>query len=156
MQINLLCVGKLKERFYRDACAEYQKRMSRYHRLTVTELPDEKPLSGSPDAIQRVMAKEGDRLLPHLQKGFSIALCVEGEAPDSLALARQLQGYERLGQPVNFVIGGSWGLDPRVIAASKARLSLSNLTLPHNLARLVLLEQLYRASKIAAGETYHR
>ena len=72
MQINLLCVGKLKERFYRDACAEYQKRMSRYHRLTVTELPDEKPLSGSPDAIQRVMAKEGDRLLPHLQKGFPL------------------------------------------------------------------------------------
>ena len=95
-------------------------------------------------------------LLPHLQKGFSIALCVEGEAPDSLALARQLQGYERLGQPVNFVIGGSWGLDPRVIAASKARLSLSKLTMPRNLARLVLLEQLYRASKIAAGETYHK
>jgi 23S rRNA (pseudouridine1915-N3)-methyltransferase len=156
MQINLLCVGKLKERFYREACAEYQKRMGRYHRLTVTELPDEKPLSGSSEAVQRVMAKEGDRLLPHLQKGFSVALCVEGEAPDSLTLARQLQGYERLGQPVNFVIGGSWGLDPRVIAACSARLSLSNLTLPHNLARLVLLEQLYRASKIAAGETYHK
>ena len=156
MQVNIICVGKLKEKFYRDACAEYEKRLSRYHKLKIIELNDEKPVDDSPEDIRKVLQKEGDKILPHLQRGYSIAMCISAPMPDSVKLAAQMRSYETLGTAVNFVIGGSWGLDERVIAACKGRLSLSPLTLPHNLARLVLLEQIYRSARINAGESYHK
>ena len=156
MQITLLCVGKLKEPSLRALCAEYEKRLSRYHRLTVVEVADEPLPDDRPATVERALSREAARLTPHLQKGAAVALTIDGTAPDSLGFAAQMRGYETLGRPVVFVIGGSCGLHASVLAQCVDRLSLSRLTFPHNLARLLLLEQLYRAAKINAGETYHK
>ncbi|MDL2225969.1 23S rRNA (pseudouridine(1915)-N(3))-methyltransferase RlmH [Eubacteriales bacterium OttesenSCG-928-M02] len=156
MQITLLCVGKLKETFYRDACAEYEKRLSRYHKLTILEVADAPVKDDSPASIARALEKEAERLIPHMKKGYAVALALDGAMPDTPGLLQKMEGYARLGQPLLFIIGGSHGLDQRVLAMAKERLSLSPLTFPHNLARLVLLEQLYRTAKMDAGETYHK
>ena len=156
MQISLLCVGKLKDTFYREACGEYEKRLSRYHKLSITEVPDEGTQDDRPISIQKALEKEAARLLPHLEKGYPVALTIDGNAGDSHAFARRMAGYQHLGQPLVLIIGGSHGLHESVLARCKERISLSPLTFPHNLVRLIVLEQLYRAAKIDAGEPYHK
>ena len=150
MPIMLLCAGRLRESCWRDAAAEYQKRMTRYHRLEVVEVPDQ------PEGPQ-AMKKEGEMMLSHIRpEDHVVALCIEGRQMDSLQLAAFFREREMLPGRVVFVIGGSLGLHGDVLRRADRRLSMSPMTFPHQLARVMLLEQIYRAHKINAGEKYHK
>lgn len=158
MAVRILCVGKLKERWQRDACAEYTKRMGRYGGVEILEIEDLPEPAKPNEALERqVMQKEGAQLLRHIRREDRvIALCVQGEAPDSVQWAGRMRAWSMDGRRMVFVIGGSLGLSPDVIERADVRLSLSNMTLPHALARVVVLEQVYRAARINAGERYHK
>ena len=158
MNIRILAVGKLKEKFFEEGCREYEKRLSRYCALTVREVPDEKaPERLSSAEEEQVKEREGKRLLSLVDpKEHVIALTVTGKAYTSEALAERIGALRDRGKDVSFLIGGSLGLSPEAVRRADEELSLSQLTLPHRLARLVLLEQLYRSFKILHGETYHK
>ena len=148
--ISLLCVGKLKEAYWRDACAEYGKRLSAFCRLTVTEVEEERlPENPSAAQIARAVQEEGRRLLAKVPAGAAvIAWCIEGKELDKLAV----DGVNAAA----LVIGGSWGLSDDVKKAARLRLSMSPMTFPHQLARVMVLEQLYRAMQISQGGKYHK
>ncbi len=159
MTIRILCVGKLKERCFLDACAEYEKRLSRFFTVQVQEVADEK----APDTLSRaeeaqVRAREGERLLRFVgEKEHVVALCIGGREYTSEQFASRVQTLRDGGtHTLTFLIGGSLGLSEAAIARANERLSLGKMTLPHRIARLVLEEQLFRAAKILAGETYHK
>ncbi len=157
--ICILCVGKLKEKFYLDACAEYQKRLTRLCGLTLVELPEERlPEDPSRAQIEAALDKEAAAIEAKLPRGGAIvALCVEGKALSSEQLADTLSQYATRGvSQVTFLIGGSFGLAERVKARADVRLSMSPMTFPHHLARVMLLEQLYRAYQIQCGTKYHK
>ena len=158
MNITILAVGKLKDRFFEEGCAEYAKRLGRYCALTVREAADEKaPEDLSPAQEQQVKEKEGKRLLGMLDpKDHVIALTVTGKAYTSEGLAERIGALRDRGKNISFLIGGSLGLSREAVDRADEELSLSKLTLPHRLARLVLLEQLYRSFKILNRETYHK
>ena len=159
MAVTLICVGRLRERFYADAADEYLKRLKRLMPVTVAELPDERePPNPSEALCEAVMRREGESILrrvpPH---AHVIALCVEGRQRGSEELAARLQALFTQGKSeLVFIIGGSLGLHPAVTARADETLSMSEMTFPHQLARVMLLEQLYRAAKINAGERYHK
>ena len=147
VSIQLLCVGKLKEKHFTAACEEYQKRLSAFCKLTVTELPEVR-LPENPS--QAILAK-----LP--KGGKLVALCVEGDLLSSPALAQQMDAWTVAGAShLTFVIGGSYGLHPSVKNQAHLRLSMSPMTFPHHLARVMVLEQIYRAFQITAGTRYHK
>ena len=160
MNIEIICVGKLKEKYWQDAADEYIKRLGRFARLSVTELPEERLRGSSPADEAAVIKAEGESILTKLQPGpqsFVIALAVNGKRLSSEGLAEKiaelgLEGKSR----VAFVIGGSLGLSAEVLKAADMQLSFSDFTFPHQLMRVILLEQIYRAFKINAGETYHK
>lgn len=157
--VNVICVGKLKERFYADACAEYQKRLSRHCRLTITELPEERlPDEPSQSQIDAALDREADAILARLPKGGAVAaLCVEGKLMSSEELSKTIDRWASGGaSQLAFVIGGSFGLSERVKERAEARISMSPMTFPHHLARVMLLEQLYRAYQIQSGTKYHK
>lgn len=158
MNAAIVCVGKLKEEWQRMACAEYLKRLSRFGTYSVREVDDlPEPAHSSPAIQKQIMEKEGKAILKQIKPGERVvALCIRANAPDSEKLAAHLSDVSRAGGRVAFVIGGSLGLSEEVIARADEKISLSNLTMPHALARIVLLEQLYRSEKIAAGERYHK
>ena len=158
MTIRLLCVGKLKERCWKEAAGEYARRLSRYCALEIAELPDEPaPAALSPLEEERVMEREGARLLARIAKTDTvIALCRDGETLRSETFAARLGALLDAGKTPCFVIGGSLGLSKAVLARADQRLSVSAMTLPHRLCRVFLLEQIYRAFKILRGETYHK
>ena len=158
MNITVLAVGKLKDRFFEEGCAEYGKRLARYCALTVREAADEKaPENLFPAQEEQVKEREGKRLLAMLdQKDHVIALTGTGRAYTSEGLAARIGQLRDQGRNVSFLIGGSLGLSGEAVARADEELSLSKLTLPHRLARLVLLEQLYRSFKILNHETYHK
>ena len=143
-KITFVVVGKIKESFYREAVAEYQKRLSRFVKLEIKELPE----GANPEA-------EADDIL-RACKGYVVALAVEGEKLSSERLAEKLKRLEDTGKEVTFVIGSSCGLSERVKKASDFRLSFSDMTFPHQLMRVILAEQVYRAYMINAGATYHK
>ena len=174
MTIEIICTGKLKEKFWQDAAAEYIKRLSRFCRLTVTELAEAR-LAGSSEADEKavvdaesraVLAKIGrgsdksgkDRAVqPDRSQTYVIALDVKGRALSSEALAARLSELTLSGKShIIFVIGGSYGMSEELLSACDMRLSFSNMTFPHQLMRVILLEQIYRSFKINAGETYHK
>lgn len=154
----IVCVGRLREKYYAAAAEEYQKRLSRFGKLEIVELSDlPEPANASDADRRRVMEKEGEGILSRLKPGdHVVALCIDGPQLDSPAFAARLAAYDLRGQRPVFVIGGSLGLSPQVIQRADEKLSLSSMTFPHQLARVLLLEQLYRACKINAGETYHK
>ncbi|MBQ4422973.1 MAG: 23S rRNA (pseudouridine(1915)-N(3))-methyltransferase RlmH [Clostridia bacterium] len=158
MKIRICCVGKLKEAFFTDACAEFQKRLSRFCELEIVEVPDEKaPESLHPADEAIVKEKEGRRILKAIgPKDFVVALAIDGSQMTSEAFAAYLAERETEARPLTFVIGGSLGLSDEVYARANARLSFSKMTFPHRIARLLLLEQLYRGFKIRAHEAYHK
>ncbi|MDO4740681.1 MAG: 23S rRNA (pseudouridine(1915)-N(3))-methyltransferase RlmH [Eubacteriales bacterium] len=158
MNAAIVCVGKLKEEWQRMACAEYLKRLSRFGTYSVREVDDlPEPAHSSPAIQKQIMEKEGKAILKQIKPGERVvALCIRANAPDSEKLAAHLSDVSRAGGRVAFVIGGSLGLSEEVIARADEKISLSNLTMPHALARIVLLEQLYRSEKIVAGERYHK
>ena len=159
MTVKLLCVGKLKESYFTDACAEYQKRLGRFCTLKVIEVPDERaPETLSPAEEAQVKAREGERLLAAIDaKDVVIALVIGGKRYGSESFAAHLEDLESRGvRSIAFVIGGSLGLGDAVLRRADETLSLSDMTLPHRIARLVLLEQLFRAYKIRRNEAYHK
>ena len=158
-KVTLLCVGKLKEPFYRDAAAEYVKRLQRWCKPEIVELPESRlPEDPSPAEIIRALTAEGATVREKLPKGGAvIALCIEGQEMDSPALARQISDFAVSGKTqLTFVIGGSVGLAPEIKALADVKLSMSPMTFPHHLARIMLLEQIYRAYQIAGGAKYHK
>lgn len=158
MTVRIVCVGKLKERYFEDACAEFQKRLSRFCSLEIVEVADEKaPESLHPKDEDLVREKEGRRILKAIgPKDFVVALAIDGKQMTSEAFAAYLAEKETEARPLTFVIGGSLGLSPEVYARADARISFSKMTFPHRIARLLLLEQLYRGFKINAHEAYHK
>ncbi|MEG0491980.1 MAG: 23S rRNA (pseudouridine(1915)-N(3))-methyltransferase RlmH [Clostridia bacterium] len=159
MPVTLVCVGKLREKFYADAANEYLKRLSRLMPLTVVELPDERePLTPSDALSEAVLRREGERILQRIApQDYVIALCIDGTQCPSEALAEKISTLFTRGRSnITFVIGGSLGLHAAVVARANEKFSMSKLTFPHQLARIMLLEQLFRAAKINAGERYHK
>lgn len=159
MNVTLLAVGKLKEPFYKDACAEYAKRLSPYCRLTITELAEEKlPQNPSQALIDAALRKEADAIRGKIPPNSSIvALCIEGQMRSSEELAGLLRTWENNpAKHLVFLIGSSYGLDEALKAEAWARLSMSPMTFPHHLARVMLLEQLYRGFQIREGSRYHK
>lgn len=158
-RIMVVCVGKLKEKFYIDAAAEYAKRLSRYCKLEIIELPEQRlPEDPSQAEIDRALAKEAESIRGKLPQGASmVAMCVEGQPRSSEELARLMGSWADRGEKcLAFVIGGSFGLDAALKREAWVRLSMSTMTFPHHLARVMLLEQLYRGFKILEGGKYHK
>jgi len=159
MTIEIVCVGKIKEKYFRDAIEEYKKRLSRFCKLQITELNDLSiPDRASKAEEQMILTKEGDLILAKLKKdAYVIALCVEGRQMPTEEFAKTVNDLSILGKShIVFVIGGSLGLSDEVKKRADLSFSLSRLTLTHNMARLFLLEQVYRAFKIINGESYHK
>ena len=158
LKIQLICIGKLKEAYWRDACAEYCKRLSAFCKFSILELPEYRlPEKPSQAQIQHALEEEGKKILA-AAGGYPVAaLCVEGEAISSERFASAISDICVDGNGgVNFVIGSSYGLSPSVKEASFFRMSLSSMTFPHQLARVVLCEQIYRAFQILGNGHYHK
>ena len=160
MSMTILCVGKLKEKPYRQMADEYLKRLGRYGKVEETEIPDlPEPASGASAALEeQLKAKEGEAILARIHPGDRvIALTIGGKRQSSEELAEHLSRLRTAGMShLVFVIGGSLGLGKNVLERADEELSMSPMTFPHQLARVMLLEQLYRAEKINAGERYHK
>ena len=158
-KVTILCVGKLKEKFYADAVAEYTKRLGRFCKLEIVELTEERlPEAPSPAQIGTALAKEADAIRSKLPpSAYVIAMCVEGTPRSSEELARLMADSASRGDShLVFLIGGSFGLHPSVKELAAVKLSMSPMTFPHHLARVMLLEQIYRAYQINAGSKYHK
>ena len=159
MHIRIIAIGKVKERFLQEGVAEYEKRLRPYVKLHIVELPEEKrPASASTSIEAAAIEKEGERICAAIPGGsFVIALDVRGVSWSSEELADAFREWELAGKnQVAFVIGGDLGLSPVVLSRSDLRLSLSKMTFTHPMARLLLLEQVYRAFRILRGEPYHK
>ncbi len=158
MNINLVCVGKIKEKYFREAIDEYAKRLGRFCSFKITELPDRKiPDNPTPGEQRAVLAAEGADILKTIGKSdYVIALCVEGRQLSSEEWAEKTEDILRSHSSVTYIIGGSLGLADEVKQRADFRLSLGKITLPHRIARLVLAEQIYRCFKIRANEAYHK
>ncbi|PKL68122.1 MAG: 23S rRNA (pseudouridine(1915)-N(3))-methyltransferase RlmH [Methanomicrobiales archaeon HGW-Methanomicrobiales-1] len=159
MQIRIIAVGKIKEKYLQEGIAEYEKRLRPYAKVQIVEITEEKrPLSASPAIESAAKVKEGERILAAIPEGsFVIALDVKGQSWSSEELATSFREWELSGQnQLAFVIGGDLGLSPAVLVRSSLRLSLSKMTFTHPLARLLLVEQVYRAFRILRGEPYHK
>lgn len=158
-KVTLICVGKLKEKFYAQATAEYAKRLSRFCKLEIVELPESRLSdSPSPAEISQALTAEAALIETKLPKGSAlVAMCIEGEELSSPQLAEKMRQFAVSGvSNLTFLIGGSVGLSPTIKAQSDFRLSMSPMTFPHHLARVMLLEQIYRAYQINAGTKYHK
>lgn len=159
MKITVITVGKLKEKFYREAVSEYGKRLSRYCKLEIKEVEDEKTIEGASEKAQeQILAKEADRILRFLpENAYVVTLEIEGRMYDSEAFAETIRGLGIKGVGhIVFVIGGSIGLHNSVKMQADLAVSFSKMTFPHQLMRVILLEQIYRAYRIINGEPYHK
>lgn len=158
MKITVIAVGKIKEKFFTDAVSEYKKRLSRFCTLDIIEVKDEKiPENASEKETLLVLQKEGEAILAKIPKNsFKIAMCIEGTQLSSTELSEKLGGIKLENSDIVFIIGGSLGLCQKVKSCADMCISFGKITLPHQLMRVVLLEQIYRAFKIGANETYHK
>ena len=159
MNITILCVGQIKEKYFRDAIAEYQKRLSRYCKLQMIEVADEKTKENASEAENDLIRKkEGERLLKHIKDSdYCITLEIDGKMLTSEGLSKEIDRLGLAGKSsLVFVIGGSIGLDTAVVKRSDYALSFSKMTFPHQLMRVILLEQIYRSYRIMRGEPYHK
>lgn len=158
-KVTILCVGKLKEKFYLEAVAEYAKRLQRHCRLEILELPEQRlPEDPAPAEISAALEKEASAIREKLPKGCAlVAMCIEGQLLSSEELSRRLMRFSLEGKShIVFLIGGSFGLHTALKSQADLRLSMSPMTFPHHLARVMLLEQLYRAFQIQEGTRYHK
>lgn len=159
MKISLITVGKIKEKYFTDAIAEYMKRLSRYCKPEIIQVADEKTPENAALAVEKqVKDTEGERILRHVaEDAFVVALEIRGEMLSSEELADFIERKQVSGTShIQFVIGGSLGLSEAVLRRADYRLSFSRMTFPHQLMRVVLLEQIYRSFRIIAGEPYHK
>lgn len=159
INISLVTVGKVKEKYYRDAIAEYAKRLSRYCKLEIIEVADEKtPDKASETEEEQIKQKEAERILKNIRDdAYCIALAIEGTKTDSVSMAKHLGQLALSGRSsIVYVIGGSLGLHKSVLNRADEKLSFSDMTFPHQLMRVILLEQIYRCYRIINGEPYHK
>lgn len=159
LNVHVICIGKLKEKYLRDACAEDKKRLTPYCKFTIEELGEEK-INDQPNQsqIDKILQCEGKRILNKIDKNSKvIALCIEGKMISSPQLSDMIQKMAVEGTShISFVIGGSWGLSQEVKDRADVKLSMSKMTFPHQLARVILCEQIYRAFQISSGGKYHK
>ena len=159
MKITLITVGKIKEKYFTDAIAEYAKRLSRYCKLEIIEVADEKTPDGASEALEnQIKEKEGERILSKIpDSAYVIALAIEGKQLSSEELADKMEKWNVGGiSHLVFIIGGSLGMTPKVLNRADYKLSFSKMTFPHQLMRVVLLEQIYRSFRIRNNEPYHK
>lgn len=159
MKIKIIGVGKLKEKYFKQGIEEYAKRLSKFCTFEIVEVPDEKaPETLSQSEMEQVMAKEGARILEHIKdREYVYALAIKGQERTSEAFAKEVDELSTYGHSdITFVIGGSLGLTPAVLKRADTQISFGRFTLPHQLMRLVLTEQIYRAFMINAGSPYHK
>lgn len=158
MNVTVLAVGKLKESYLREGCSEYVKRLSAYAKVNIVEVNEERCSDNPSDReIQSVIKKEGERLIQKIPKGAAvIPLCIEGREYDSREFSALIETISLQNSHICFVIGGSFGLADEVKVLGRTKLSLGKMTLPHQLARMVLLEQVYRGFSISNHSKYHK
>ena len=159
MKITVICVGKVKEKFYREAITEFSKRLSGYCRLEIIEVADEKTPDSAGEALEeQIKKKEASRILKYIKEdAFLFTLEIMGEQYDSVGLSERLERLMTMGKShIQFVIGGSRGLHESVTKRADEAISFSRMTFPHQLMRVILLEQIYRGFRIMSGEPYHK
>lgn len=158
INLTVIAVGRLKEKYLRDGCGEYAKRLSAFAKVNVIEIDEERCADNpSPAQISCVIAKEGERIIKKIPKGAEvIPLCIEGREYSSPDFSKLIENISMTNSSICLIIGGSFGLSDEVKALGKTKLSFGKMTLPHQLARMVLLEQLYRAFSISANTKYHK
>lgn len=159
MRISILCVGKLKEKYWKEAIAEYAKRLQSYCKLEILEVADEKtPDHAEEGLVSQIKQREGERLRKSIPDGaYVIALAIDGSPLDSVAFSEKIEQLGVQGKShIVFLIGGSLGLEDRLLKEADYRLSFSKMTFPHQMMRVVLLEQLYRGYRIANHQPYHK
>ena len=159
MKITLITVGKIKEKYFTDAIVEYTKRLSRYCKLEIIEVADEKTPDGASEALEnQIKEKEGERILSKIpDSAYVVALAIDGKQLSSEELADKMEKWNVGGiSHLVFIIGGSLGLTPKVLNRADFKLSFSKMTFPHQLMRVVLLEQIYRSFRIRNNEPYHK
>ncbi len=159
LTVNIICIGKIKEKYFTDAVSEYKKRLGAFCKFNIKELDEEKVFNNpNPSQINSVIEAEGKRIVNSLSKGsYVISMCIEGKQLSSTELADKLievsvSGYST----IDFIIGGSWGLSDEVKSKSSFKLSMSKMTFPHQMARVILSEQIYRAFEIINNGKYHK
>ena len=158
LTINIVCIGKIKESYLKDAISEYSKRLSKYCKLTILELPDEKiPDKLNESISNEIKNKESNLILNHIKKdSYIICLDLTGKELTSEDFSKNIEKLSLETSSITFVIGGSLGLSPEILKKSHQKICFSKMTFPHQLIRVFLLEQIFRAFKISNGETYHR
>ncbi len=158
MNITVLCVGKVKEKFFKDAIEEYKKRLGRFCSFEIKEVQDIKiPDNPNEAQMKEVLEKEGEMISKNIKRGsYIISLCIEGKKFSSESFAESIKSIQQESSDIVFVIGGSLGLSEKIKRMSKIKLSFSDMTFPHQLMRVILAEQIYRAFKIINNETYHK
>lgn len=159
LHINIICVGKLKEKYLQDALAEYSKRLSKYCNLNIIELQDEKlPNNLNDSLIKQIKSRESNNILSHIEKGsYVLALDLKGKQYSSEEFSQKITNISlNSSSNITFVIGGTLGLDENVLNNSNELICFSKMTFPHQLIRIFLLEQIFRSFKISNNETYHR
>lgn len=158
LTINILCIGKIKENFFKDAINEYSKRLSKYCKLNILELPDEKIPDKTNSSIENeIKSKECNNIIDHLKKdSYIICLDLKGKELTSEQFSKNIENISMQSSQITFVIGGSLGLTEKILNLSNQKICFSKMTYPHQLIRIFLLEQIYRAFKISNGETYHK
>ena len=158
IKINIIAVGKLKEKYLKDAVAEYTKRISAYAKVNIIEVNEYRCGDNpSPAEIQQVLQKEGEQIIAKIPKGsFVIPMCIEGKQRTSEEFSKEIENITLTNSEMTFVIGGSFGLSDEVKTLGKLKLSFSKMTFPHQLMRVILLEQIYRALSISNNSKYHK
>ena len=158
LTINILCIGKIKEKFFKDAIDEYSKRLSKYCKLNILELPDEKiPDKTNQNIENEIKSKECDNILNHIKKdSYIIDLDLQGKEFTSEEFSKKIEDLSMENSNLTFIIGGSLGLNKTLLDKCPLKVCFSKMTFPHQLIRVFLLEQIFRAFKIQKGETYHR
>ena len=158
LTINIFCTGKIKEKFFQGAIEEYSKRLQKYCKLNIVELPDEKiPDKINDNIIEQIKLKESDNVIKHLPKDtYIICLDLKGKELSSEEFALKIDSLSMQTSNISFIIGGSLGIHENLLNMCQEKICFSKLTFPHQLIRIFLLEQIYRAFKISNGETYHK
>lgn len=158
LTINILCIGKIKENFFKNAINEYSKRLSKYCKLNILELPDKKIPDKTNCSIENeIKSKECDNIINHLKKdSYIICLDLKGKEFSSEEFSKNIENISMKSSQITFIIGGSLGLTEKILNLSNQKICFSKMTFPHQLIRIFLLEQIYRAFKISNGETYHK
>ena len=158
VHINIICIGKLKENYLKEAILEYSKRLSKYCKLKIIEIPDEPiPEKTNTKINNNIKNIEGNKIIAYMKNGYNISLAIEGKQYSSEGFSEELENiFLNNNSTINFIIGGSLGLSNEVLSISNKLISFSKMTFPHQLIRIFLLEQIYRAFKIQNNEAYHK